>query len=270
MIIAIGHKKQVGKDTVGKIIQYLYWLKDNKHDEKLYTFEDFLNGDYLNTNPNFKIKKFALKLKQIVALLISCSLEDLEDEEFKNKELGEDWIHTYYNTKDGDVLLNEHLLSKKEAEMDLAFYQTIFGDSATIETITIKYTPRLLLQHIGTDLFRNQLLYDIWVKSLMSDYKIVADLLLEGEVRIVREEDLIYPDWIITDMRFPNEFEAVKAKGGITIKINRNVQQNPKIKLHYSEFALDKHKFDYIIDNNGTIEQLIQKVKKILIKEKIL
>jgi len=34
--------------------------------------------------------------------------------------------------------------------------------------------------------------------------------------------------------------------------------------------ALDNATFDYIIDNNGTIEELIIKVKEILIKEKII
>jgi len=39
---------------------------------------------------------------------------------------------------------------------------------------------------------------------------------------------------------------------------------------HPSETALDTATFDYIIDNNGTIEELIIKVKKILIKERII
>jgi len=37
-----------------------------------------------------------------------------------------------------------------------------------------------------------------------------------------------------------------------------------------SETALDDYKFDYVIENNGTIEDLIIKVKEILIKEEIL
>ena len=39
---------------------------------------------------------------------------------------------------------------------------------------------------------------------------------------------------------------------------------------HISETALDDAKFDYVIENNGTIEELIEQVKKILIKEKII
>lgn len=95
-----------------------------------------------------------------------------------------------------------------------------------------------------------------------------------------------YPNWIITDLRFPNELEAIKQRKGITIRINRpdyyfnkeekriiptskeyvNVDINP----HKSEIALDNAKFDYIVENDSDITSLIEKVKNILIKEKII
>lgn len=75
-----------------------------------------------------------------------------------------------------------------------------------------------------------------------------------------------YPNWIITDMRFPNELKAVKNKNGITIRVNRvNLIENN----HPSETSLDSATFDYVIDNNGTIEELIQKVRIILQREKL-
>ena len=44
----------------------------------------------------------------------------------------------------------------------------------------------------------------------------------------------------------------------------------PRVEPHPSETALDNHSFDYTIDNNGTIEELIEKVREILIKEKVI
>ena len=41
---------------------------------------------------NYQIKKFADKLKDIACLLIGCTREQLEDREFKEKELGEEWV----------------------------------------------------------------------------------------------------------------------------------------------------------------------------------
>ena len=94
--------------------------------------------------------------------------------------------------------------------------------------------------------------------------------------------NLIYPSWCITDMRFPNEMEAVKKRGGITIRVNRpcdicggsgyHKMSCPVSKSgeHYSENALDKSEFDYVIQNNGTISDLIDKIRNILIENKLI
>ena len=85
-------------------------------------------------------------------------------------------------------------------------------------------------------------------------------------------------------MRFPNEMEAVKERKGITIRV---VRDNPSVETltkedvirtfnilrhteHPSETALDDAKFNYEIINNGSIEDLIAKVRQILITEKII
>jgi hypothetical protein len=84
-------------------------------------------------------------------------------------------------------------------------------------------------------------------------------------------------------MRFPKEFDAVKSRGGITIRVNRIKFVTSEVKKvtwiplpgidiveHPSETALDNHNFDYVIDNNGSISDLITKVRTILIKEKVI
>lgn len=80
-----------------------------------------------------------------------------------------------------------------------------------------------------------------------------------------------YPNWIITDMRFPNEFDAVKKRGGITIRVTRHNHPNDlQPSTHPSETALDTHTFDYEIINDGTIEELINKVSDILKQNQII
>ena len=88
-----------------------------------------------------------------------------------------------------------------------------------------------------------------------------------------------YPNWIITDMRFPNEMEAVKERKGITIRVVRpHGYTNPHtgeykempLSYHSSETALDESEFDYEILNDGTIEDLVEKVREVLIKENII
>ena len=96
------------------------------------------------------------------------------------------------------------------------------------------------------------------------------------------EPRTIYPNWIITDMRFFNEMEAVKKRGGITIRVNRpcnicggsgyHKMSCPVSKSgeHYSEIALDSAAFDFVINNNKDIEHLVKEVKKILKKLNII
>lgn len=99
MIIGINGKIGSGKDTVGKIIQYLTVsdYKNVKHilkerNQKEITIEEHFNSfverDY---KVKWQVKKFASKLKDIVCILIGCTREQLEDHEFKDKELGEQW-----------------------------------------------------------------------------------------------------------------------------------------------------------------------------------
>ena len=88
-----------------------------------------------------------------------------------------------------------------------------------------------------------------------------------------------YPNWIITDLRFPNEAKAVEKRGGITIRVNRPYTTTggngipatfSQTQFHPSETALDNHKFDYVIDNDDSLSDLVDKVREILIKEKVI
>ena len=111
-----------------------------------------------------------------------------------------------------------------------------------------------MLQLIGTDLFRNQLHPNTWVNASFANYLNNA--------------------WIFTDVRFPNELEAIKKRAGITIRVNRawvdKKKEHQVLKEHSSETALDNAEFDYTVENNGTIEDLVNKVREILIKEQII
>ena len=262
MIISISGRIGSGKDLVGSIIQYLIWKNKIEKGEKInlhYTFEDFTKSKFGSNNlSGWEIKKFADKLKDIVCLLIGCTREQLEDRVFKETVLGPEWW--YYKGEVGIYPYNTPYEANKKLPL-------------------IKLTPRMLFQEIGTDLFRNQLHSNVWINATMAEYKPIAGTM---DVRRSRET---FPNWIITDVRFPNEADAIKEKNGIIIRLQRNTNKvlvnnldsfiNSKgyvpLKEHESETALDNYEgFDYIIDNNGTIEELIVKVREILIKENIL
>ena len=272
MLIGISGRIGSGKDTVGKIIQYLVWKSRVERGElplSVYSFSDFARETYFGKNQsNFEIKKFADKLKDFVCLLIGCTREQLEDQDFKEKELGPEWDRII--SSDGKIYLPDDY-------PDLEYS---------------KLTPRELLQIIGTECIRDKVHPNAWVNALFADYKYEIHR-SEVPTRAAGFIDQhVYPNWIITDMRFPNELEAVKSRGGITIRVNRpkppcgdvqfngtqeewkelvkrNKEQNAKFN-HPSETALDNAEFDYIIENNSSIEDLIHTVSLILKKEKII
>lgn len=310
MIIGISGHMRSGKDEVGKMIQF---LTSSYYPEFTYNqFKEENKSDIVDSR--FEIKKFADKLKDIVCLLIGCTREQLEGRTFKEKELGEEWWYYKY----GESLYNY----STEKTLLIRVMNSEFLEPCTeedLENCLVKPTPRLLLQLIGTECGREILHPNLWVNSLFADYKNEY----EWNVKIQREnsskiDEFLhkpkveegYPNWIITDMRFPNEAKAVKDRNGILIRVNRPIQmlfngdrvitnENKKMKVitsdneikrcklsdgnhykfselrlddkHPSETALDQYQdWDYVIDNNGTIENLVKKVKEILIKEKII
>jgi len=116
---------------------------------------------------------------------------------------------------------------------------------------------------------------DTWVNALFNSYKPI-------DRRTIQDPDdsnINYPNWIVTDVRFPNEAKAIKDRGGLVIRINRRLgQTNNNIQSlllnvensHSSETALDDYAFDYTISNDSTIEELISIVKQLLIKEDLI
>ena len=282
-ILALAGKISSGKDTVGRIIQYLTSEYKDKYD--FVEWKDRVENYGSNTHSPFEIKKFADKLKDIVCLLINCNREQLEDREFKEKELGEEWFKTVWWIKSNYNKL-EAFYSKEEAEEFLFHWKENYLQEVYIALEDTMLTPRLLLQLLGTECGRNIIHPNIWVNALMCHYIKSDDKLIRTTEDLLEEwEEGKYPNWIITDMRFPNEMKAVKDRGGITIRVNRlNIKTitdgditikyipipNVDYKEHESETTLDNSTFDYEINNFGTIEELIEQVKEILIKENII
>ena len=100
-------------------------------------------------------------------------------------------------------------------------------------------TVRELLQGIGQGL-RDAIDPNLWVKILFAN--------TEG-----------WSNYIIADVRYPNEVYAIKKRNGILIRIDR---KGAGAGNHSSETALDDYKeWDVHIENNGSIEDLFEAMK---------
>lgn len=100
-------------------------------------------------------------------------------------------------------------------------------------------TVRELLQGIGQGL-RDAIDPNLWVKILFANTE-------------------SWTNYIIADVRYPNEIKAIKERNGILLRIDR---KGAGAGNHSSEIALDDYKeWDVHIENNGSIEDLFEAMR---------
>ena len=121
-------------------------------------------------------------------------------------------------------------------------------------------TPRLILQLWGTEVCRGGFHDDIWIASV--------------ENKLRKNKDNI----VISDCRFPNEIKSIRNAGGRVIRIARGPDPDwfslaridpahmkevyPDV--HASEYSWASTEFDFIVDNNGSIEDLYSQLKNLV------
>lgn len=130
-------------------------------------------------------------------------------------------------------------------------------------------SPRIILQQLGTNVFRDNFHPKIWIIALKK--------------KILESKN----DIIITDARFPNEIDMIRSLGGIIIRIERgelphwfNTASNFNLFEKDSEIPEDLRNIhpsewkwigydnpDYIVKNNGTKEDLRSEAIRIITQE---
>lgn len=115
--------------------------------------------------------------------------------------------------------------------------------------------PRELLQKLGTEVIRKKIDSLFFVDAIIKDMKVYSyffDVIVVSDVRTPEETD--YPK---------NNFKNV-----FSINIRRTNFDNGLTedqRNHYTEIALDNYdKFDFVLMNDGTLDDLNVKVEKIL------
>jgi len=111
-------------------------------------------------------------------------------------------------------------------------------------------SPRTIMQKIGDGL-RNSICEDVWIRALERDVFTCG-----------------YKKVVITDIRYPNELEAIQRWGGYAIKLKRTTSVTTCGNTqHASEVSLDSTpdgEWDYVLDNNGTVKELYNKLDYVL------
>jgi hypothetical protein len=117
---------------------------------------------------------------------------------------------------------------------------------------------REFMQKFGTDIMRDTLpriipdmnlgeYGNIWLKLFQMH---ICELQTKCEVSKV----------IISDVRFPDEADAIHSQNGFVIHIVRDTDTEHKIAMHKSETSMSGITPDYVIENHGTVEELYTKI----------
>ena len=133
-------------------------------------------------------------------------------------------------------------------------------------------TPRWVLQYWGTEVCRRAFHDDIWIAAL------------ENKLRSSND------DIVISDCRFPNEINSIKAAGGIVVRVVRGVEPDwydaavsanrgpngnvswalsraklERLKVHASESSWVGTKFDAEVDNNSSMDHLLNQINDLVL-----
>ena len=129
-----------------------------------------------------------------------------------------------------------------------------------------EFSPRLALQLMGTEAGRDVFHPDLWVHTVLR-----------------RCEQAPYNNYVIADVRFPNEINAIKDSGGVVVRVRRgddpewytlarecnvynklDIMRNAYPEVHYSEWAWIGAHYDIVMDNNCSLDELEIRVDKIV------
>lgn len=103
-----------------------------------------------------------------------------------------------------------------------------------------------ILQFWGTEYRRNRCGEDYWLRKM---------------------EAKLGPRVVVTDVRFPNEADLIRAHGGFILHVERPGAQNDgaaRSSSHASEALIDSIPADCVVHNDSTFEELIEEINQLV------
>lgn len=232
-------------------------------------------ADALVNNLGFTKVSFAAPLKEATSILTGLSVDMLNDQKIKQSPLcGHVWpfndrdglddiidrmtslVYGYSNSQmrdpvvsmqrttaypfDPPALVRLKVRENFHRHIVPILYQTFTDLSRSAPAAPMTPTPRLLLQMIGTEVFRFAY-EDTWMEA--------------WKRRALRCERAV-----ATDTRFSNEVRAVRSLGGHVWRIDTTREGVGRSVSHASEREFLTFRYDMAIDNNGSVEDLHKKI----------
>ncbi len=115
----------------------------------------------------------------------------------------------------------------------------------------LDFSPRQLMQSMGTEWARNTVHPDVWVKLAEQNLEYMTKAL--GAVL----------GFVVSDVRFENEADLIRRRGGTIIHIFRPDAQD--VNPHISEAGVAAHTDDLTLPNFGTVEEFLRSLDEVFL-----
>lgn len=158
------------------------------------------------------------------------------------------------NNRDAEDLFHESLnILSRQYRLDTFGHNGGYKVQEVVEKLTLNnkepWTIRRFMQTLGTDIVVDELDRMFWMKLFADKYF-----------------DNMYSDYdyfVVPDVRQVHEIETLRTMGATIIHVVRPDAVDSE-DSHITEAGLPITPTDIVIENNGTVEELFEKIKKVL------
>lgn len=240
VIVGVKGSKGSGKDTVADMIRYIMAAGTTQASYDNYVwFTKNRDGEL-----DVPVLHFADKIKDDLSIIFGINRECFDDAKYKDE--------MYYHFRTGSFMsekMQRHnnlpVLTIDGLQRDnLINWRESYKDDCLIKL-------RTLMQYYGTEIMRNQVGNDVWVRCTINK---------------AIEYREYYGFAIIADVRFYNEEHAIYEVGGKVIHV---VRERLKDKVEHSSEYITSSSKNYEIENNGNLMGLFYKVLEFVKEEMV-
>jgi len=240
IIVGVKGTKGSGKDTVADMIRYIMAAGTTQASYDNYIwFTKNRDGEL-----DVPILHFADKIKDDLSLILNINRTCFDDSKYKDE--------LYYHFRTGSFI------TEKNVNFGNIFLITNeILNNVTLAQIRLEHKDdcviklRTLMQYYGTEVMRNHIGKEVWVNSTIN--------------KAIQYRDY-YGFAVIADVRFVNEWQAVRNVGGKIVHVVRGRLED---KVEHSSEYITSSSSDYEIENNGNLMGLFYKVLEFVKEEMV-
>ena len=240
VIVGVKGTKGSGKDTVADMIRYIMAAGTTQASYDNYIwFTKNRDGEL-----DVPILHFADKIKDDLSLILNINRGCFDDGKYKDE--------LYYHFTTGSFITEKNV---KFGNIFLITNEIL--NNVTLAQIRLEYKDdcviklRTLMQYYGTEVMRNHIGKEVWVNSTIN--------------KAIQLRDY-YGFAVIADVRFVNEWQAVRNVGGKIVHVVRGRLED---KVEHSSEYITSSSSDYEIENNGNLMGLFYKVLEFVKEEMV-